>query len=127
MKKLLALMCMVPAIVFGGSAKDIKDHLNTSFDVTNVTFVKGVLRIVVNERMITQDVYLSVFENGLVLYSLGYSKTKGALKGVKKIVVLNKFEKKGFVFEGTEADLVKFGEYKRNQFKVQLLGRSKVY
>jgi hypothetical protein len=98
MKKLIALMCMVPVMVFGGNAKMMKDHLNETFDVQKVTFTRGVLRVVLNERMITQDIYQSVFENGILLYALGYGETKGALKGMKGFVVLNKFEKQGFGF-----------------------------
>lgn len=85
----------------------------------------GNVLITTNEYRVTDTIYSAIINNGVCMpLWLGNS---SSLDGVKSIMVLNKFKKQGYVFEGGADVCNKLGKLKSQQAKIYLMGNSHIY
>ncbi len=121
MKKLLIFL-LLPIVVHAAvPSSDLIASLKP-FQPISTTIEDGNLIIVLNQKMITSDIYTSVISTA-VCASL-WLRNKESLAGVTSVTVLNEFSFKGYVFEGGKDLCMEFGEIPQDKNNIFLLGHT---
>jgi len=95
-------ICTSLALTLSAAADVVSDarELAMMWQPKVVRFEKGSLTLVLPQRSISEEIYFAVLTSGLCLGPL----LGKPLTGVSEIVVLNQFERQGYVYEkGLEA------------------------
>lgn len=123
MKKLLFIMA-IPIMVNAAPSSELVASLRP-WQPLSITLENGNLTIVLPERRMTSDIYLSVISTG-VCASL-WLRSKESLDGVYNVTVLNEYAFKGYVFEGGKDLCFEYGEIKDDPKDIFLLGNTHLY
>ena len=127
MKRILTTTLFALALPFSATAdvrSDAKDAL-MMWQPTSVAFKGGTLTVTLPEQRITEDIYTAVLTAGLCLWSAAGKD----FSSVSELIVLNQFERQGYVNERGTQDCEELNEMAADSEGVQLkiLGATHLY
>ncbi|WP_345842328.1 hypothetical protein [Shewanella algae] len=122
MKNLLALCTLLP---FFAVASPLEESLKP-WEPLEITQQTETIRIVLNERRITNNIYEAIVQNGICM-PLWLQKDNEYLEAVKEIEILNQFEKQGFVFENPMESCQKIGDSTEEAANLILMGGTHIF
>lgn len=97
MNRLFAAALLAATLPFSATA-DVRSDAKDAFMMwqpTNITFSGGRLTVILPQQRITEDIYTSVLTAGLCMWTAAGID----FSSVAELVVLNRFEKQGYVNE----------------------------
>jgi len=121
MKKLF-LITMLVLFSFAGQIQDIAKSLRP-WEPLNIKIKYGELVITSKERRMNLDIFYAMIRNGICV---DYYFNKNLLNGIRKIVILNRFNHQGFVLEGGK-DVCKTIGKMSNDTKIKIFLSSKTH
>lgn len=125
MNKIILSLLLLFGIASADKTKETKNIISNyvqAWQPLMITLNDGVLIIAFNQNRITNDIFLSIMQNGICT-----SASLEKWSGVKQIGIMNKHAEQGFVFKGGYDECKQSSNYKGKQKEIFLLGKSRLY
>ena len=123
MKKLYIAL-LIPSFVFAEVPVAIKNALSP-FEPISVDKNGQTLIITANEHRVTDIIYNAIINNGVCMpIWLG---KPDVLNHINEVVVINKYQKQGYVFEGGKSSCAELGNATQKDNNLVLMGHSRIY
>ncbi|AZV46879.1 hypothetical protein C3L23_06205 [Nautilia sp. PV-1] len=123
MKKVMLSSIIIAVLSFASQIQDISNSVK-SWGAT-VKIQKNHLVIITSQNRVTNQIFQSIIQNGICMYSFF---TPGMLKNIKDVYVLNKFSKQGYVLDNAENVCKTIGEMKdNNKIKLYISSNTHLY
>lgn len=122
--RILYSALLLPAFAFAEAPIAIQDAL-VAWDPISVEANERTLTITANEHRVTERIYSAIINNGVCMpIWLG---NLDVLDGINEVVVINKYQKQVYVFEGGKSSCNKLGEATQKDNKLVLMAHSRMY
>ena len=123
MKKLLVSGILSITLSIAGQIQDLSQSVKTWGAVANIQ--NNHLVITTPQNRVNDKIFQSIIQNGICMHSYF---TPNLLNGIKDIYVMNKYNKQGYVLEGSSDICSKIGNMKDdNKVKLYLISKSHMY
>jgi len=123
-KQLLILIMLFPITLLASPSEKIKKSL-ALWNPLSVQVNSGKIKIVTDEFRVTDSIYKAIIKYGICMPV--WSKKPESIEGINEISVLNKFEKKGYVFKGGRELCIAMGKLPDKEADGLLMGNSRLY
>ena len=120
----LFFVCTVTTSGIADPLKAVKDSLRP-WQPQSVTMEKQTLKVITKEGRVTDTIFKSVIKFGVC--APVWMGNANALDGVSEILVLNKFERQGYVFEGGKNLCDEMGKLNSKEVETYMLGHTHLF